>query len=493
MTPRKAPKAAAIYCRISQDGEGSGLGVKRQEEDCRKLAKHNGWPVAQVYVDNDLSAFSGKRRPSYEAMLDDLRNGRLDALIAYNTDRLTRQPRELEDVIDLAEQAQFKMATCQGDIDLATEDGRFMARITGAYNRKESEAKSRRIRRKHEELARDGKHPGSWAMLGYEYDVEKQQLRQVRSQAAIVKRIFQMYADGAGLREIARWVEDRGTVGVRDRKRWTHGAITRILDNPTYAGMRRFHGELFEGTNFNPIVSKELWQRVSMLRAADKAKSPAANREGKGTSLLSGVIYCTCGQPMWRDTYKSHDERSYYVCRRSARKRWGDCREGGVSALRAERVVTQELIEAAAEPYATALASRSKSSLPIEKMKDDDVELHIARTEAKLDRLLESGLEKIGPDVAKRVQRKAETLQTELDALRSQRVQTEADGIRRRRRAVDIDELRKRLTSLPKIWEAATTRERNQLLRLAIERVTVSGTGRPKNLSVEWADWLAAS
>jgi site-specific DNA recombinase len=135
--PRKPtaarPRASAIYCRISDDGEGSGLGVKRQEQDCKQLAEHRGWPVAQVYIDNDISAFSDKkRRPAYENMLDDLRAGHRDALIVYNTDRLTRQPRELEDILDLYQKhgVQF-MATCQGDIDLNTEDGRTMARVTG--------------------------------------------------------------------------------------------------------------------------------------------------------------------------------------------------------------------------------------------------------------------------------------------------------------------------------------------------------------------------
>lgn len=69
------PEAAAVYCRISKDSDGQGLGVERQQELCEQLAEEKGWQVAEVYVDSDLSAYSGKARPAYERMLADLEAG----------------------------------------------------------------------------------------------------------------------------------------------------------------------------------------------------------------------------------------------------------------------------------------------------------------------------------------------------------------------------------------------------------------------------------
>jgi DNA invertase Pin-like site-specific DNA recombinase len=77
--------------------------VQRQVEDCRKLASERGWVVAEEYVDNDVSAYSGKRRPSYQRMLADMAAGERDAVIVYNLDRLHRQPAELEDFVTLCE------------------------------------------------------------------------------------------------------------------------------------------------------------------------------------------------------------------------------------------------------------------------------------------------------------------------------------------------------------------------------------------------------
>src|SRR5207244_3099370 len=128
-----APVRAGVYARISSDREGDGLGVARQIEDCERLAERKGWPVAARYVDDDVSAWSGKRRPEYARMLADLETGTIDGLLVYDQDRLHRQPSELESFIDLCKRRGLTYVTSvSGDIDLTTPDGQFQARILGA-------------------------------------------------------------------------------------------------------------------------------------------------------------------------------------------------------------------------------------------------------------------------------------------------------------------------------------------------------------------------
>ncbi|MFL6185088.1 MAG: recombinase family protein, partial [Actinomycetes bacterium] len=114
------PIPAAIYCRISRARNGELLGVERQEPPCRRLVEGLGWTVSRVYVDNDLSAYHERRRPGYEAMLADVRAGRARAIVAWAADRLTRKPRENEDLIDLTEAHGVQLATATGAIDLGT-------------------------------------------------------------------------------------------------------------------------------------------------------------------------------------------------------------------------------------------------------------------------------------------------------------------------------------------------------------------------------------
>src|SRR6266480_3766265 len=89
-----------IYCRISEDREGAGLGVADQEADCRELAGELGLEVVAVFSDNDRSAYSSKPRPGYEDMLRMIAAGTVSAVLAWHTDRLHRSPTELENYIN---------------------------------------------------------------------------------------------------------------------------------------------------------------------------------------------------------------------------------------------------------------------------------------------------------------------------------------------------------------------------------------------------------
>ncbi len=153
--------AAALYVRISQDRAGDELGVKRQREDCEKLAKARGWEVGEVYTDDDRSAFSGKPRPAYEAMMTAIETGTVNAVVAWHPDRLHRSPVELERFIDVINAAGVEVATVQaGEFDLGSAAGRMVARVVGAVARHESEQKSERIRRQREQMALDGRPHG---------------------------------------------------------------------------------------------------------------------------------------------------------------------------------------------------------------------------------------------------------------------------------------------------------------------------------------------
>ena len=468
------------------------MGVRRQEEDCRELADRRGWPVTAIYVDNDVSAYSGKVRPQYRQMLQDIRDGVVDGVIVWHLDRLHRRPKELEEFFEICDQVALKhMASVSGDIDLSTDDGRFHARILGAVARKESDDKSRRIKRKHVELARDGQHLGGVGVpLGYSYDAATKELSIIPQEAEIVRLVFDRFLDGWGLRQIAREVEERGVVGKRGRKRWTNGAITKILDNPTYAGFRHYRGEFTEG-KWEALISREQWDQACSLREAARAASPSQNRKGKGKALLSNLLTCECGAAMWRDSYASNDARSAYKCSRSRTKKWGDCTAGGISALRAERMIEEAFLRRVARPFREQVQEKPRSSLvegSTTRRSGPDEELR--RIEQQMERLIELSLDAPGPLAARKFNEKAEQLESRRKELLRGRSLRVAAGIEDRRRLDGIKELRARIGDLPTIWQHAISEERNMFLRLAIDKVSVYGPGRPKKIRLAWADWL---
>ena len=112
---RDFPRRAAMYLRVSLDATGEHLAVDRQRADCLRIIRERGWTLTQEYVDNSVSASKRTvRRPSYDRMVQDYDAGLFDALVCWDLDRLTRQPRQLEDWIERAEERGLVITTANG-------------------------------------------------------------------------------------------------------------------------------------------------------------------------------------------------------------------------------------------------------------------------------------------------------------------------------------------------------------------------------------------
>src|SRR6478672_284058 len=159
---------AAIYTRISEDQTGERLGVTRQLDDCVALAGRVDWDVVNHFDDNDISAFNGKTRPGFEALLDAMKTGRVDALICWHTDRLYRSMKDLERLIEIADAARIQIRTVNGgDLDLSNSSGRMLARILGSVARQESEHKGERQRAANVQRAATGRWQTANRPFGY--------------------------------------------------------------------------------------------------------------------------------------------------------------------------------------------------------------------------------------------------------------------------------------------------------------------------------------
>lgn len=284
--------SAAIYCRISRDAEGTALGVTRQRKDCEALVSGKGWEVADLYIDDDISAFSGKVRPEYRRMLDDLKNGVADTVVAWHPDRLHRSPRELEDFIDLVDSVGASVVTCTaGDYNLSTPDGRLTARITGSVARKESEDKSRRARRKQLELAEAGKVSGGGVRpFGFEPDrvtVRPDEAELLRDAARRVLAGDSLYAI----------VKDWTAAGVATSTGvpWSTTSLKSTLVRHRIAGLRAHHGAVVATAVWDAILDRPTWERVrAVLTDPARRRNPVVR-----SYLLTGVLRCgVCGHPL---------------------------------------------------------------------------------------------------------------------------------------------------------------------------------------------------
>ena len=161
---------ATIYAESCQDREGAGLGVGTQEADCRELAESLGATVVAVHTDNDVSAYSGKPRPGYRAVLAMIDRGEVDVVLVWHTDRLHRSPIELEDYINRCEPHGVRTHTVKGGVlDLASASGLMVARMHGTIARYEVDHARERMSRAKLRSAQAGTWKGGRRPFGYEH------------------------------------------------------------------------------------------------------------------------------------------------------------------------------------------------------------------------------------------------------------------------------------------------------------------------------------
>ncbi|HMS48858.1 recombinase family protein [Candidatus Microthrix sp.] len=199
------PIHAAIYLRISLDREMDGLAIERQRKDCEAIASQKGWDVVDEYVDQSKSATSKtKKRPAYDKLVSDYAAGKFSAIICWDLDRLTRQPRQLEDWIDAAEDRGLLLVTANGEADLTTDGGRMYSRIKAAVAKSEVERKSARQTRAHRQRAEQGRPPKGVRPLGYGLNGDV-----IPHEGKAVKAIYTAFANGSTLRSITAALSSR--------------------------------------------------------------------------------------------------------------------------------------------------------------------------------------------------------------------------------------------------------------------------------------------
>lgn len=281
----EATRRAIIYARISRDKVGAGLGVERQRDDCRDLARRLGWSVVGVESDNDISAYSGKPRPGYERTLAALVEGEANAVIAWHTDRLHRRTVELERFLDVVEKHGVEVATVQaGPSDLASPTGRMNARIGATMASFEVEHSRERMKRAKAQAARDGKFRGGRRPFGFEADGVT-----IRAdEADVIRESTAAVIAGMSMRSLARRVNESGVMTVTGKPH-TGENLRRILLRGRNAGKIEVGGEIVGDATWPAIVTfDDLLAVRAILCDPARRLSPGSQRRWQG----SGVYVC---------------------------------------------------------------------------------------------------------------------------------------------------------------------------------------------------------
>lgn len=341
-------------------------GRDEQEKDCRTFVESRGGTYVHTYVEPDTSAWKRKRvqlpdgrygyrviRPVFEGALNDLKRGqladgtRIDGLVVYDIDRLTRDNRHLEDAIEVVEHFRRPIIDITGTLDLLTDNGRTVARIVVATNNKQSADTARRVKRKHRALELAGIPTGGRHPFGWQDD--KRTLNE--PEAALIREAAERLRNGAPLAAITADWNNRGLTTPLGH-RWVSQSVKIVFRNPRLCGYRSrnvretdpttgkmsFHVEIVRDADgrpvigqFEPILTVDEWEAVTAL-IGDRTQ--AGRGKNTRTYLLTGTL--RCGKPDCTGklrALKAHGSRVkdpnrfYYTC---AARSNGGC-GGGVS------------------------------------------------------------------------------------------------------------------------------------------------------------------
>ncbi len=313
----------AIYVRISQDRTSERAGVGRQLADTTDLCERNKWAIADVFEDNDVSAADRRKdRPAYRRLIEEVESGRITRIVTWHMDRLYRQIRQLEDLIDLAEKGVLAVETVEGSgYDLNSIEGRKRARqaVTDAIY--ESDKLGWRVARAKDELAREGKPAGGGNRpFGYEPDG----MTVNEPEADALRWVAESLLAGKSMNSIVNELHADGVRGTRGSP-FSVSSLRTLLLRPRIAGLRQHRGEIIGEAAWPAILPRESWERLCAV-----LKDPSRRLKGpRRRYLLSGLARCgVCAGRL--SVSRLPDRPGFtYACRSVPGRRCGKVRVNG--------------------------------------------------------------------------------------------------------------------------------------------------------------------
>nr|BAK53057.1 cassette chromosome recombinase B [Staphylococcus aureus] len=350
------------YIRVSTEKQVMGYSIEGQITQIEQYCQFNGYELVDIYADRGISGKS-MNRPELQRMLNDAKNGKLDCVMVYKTNRLARNTSDLLTIVEELHRQNVEFFSLSERMEVKNSTGKLMLQILASFSEFERNTILENIYNGQHQRALEGYYQGNLP-LGYNNIPDnKKELMINQHEANIVKYIFESYAKGHGYRKIANALNHKGYVTKKGNP-FSISAVTYILSNPFYIGKIQFakykdwNDKRRKGLNDNPVVadgkhspiiSQELWDKVHS-RMKQVSQKPQVH--GKGTNLLTGIIHCPqCGAPMaasnTTNTLKDGTKKRirYYSCSNFRNKGSKVCSANSVRADVIEKYVMDQILE----------------------------------------------------------------------------------------------------------------------------------------------------
>jgi site-specific DNA recombinase len=349
----------AIYTRKSTeeglDQNFNSLDAQRESAEAfvRSQAAE-GWTCLPDRYDDGGFTGGNMDRPALKRLLADVEAGRVDIVVTYKVDRLSRSLLDFARIMATFDARNVSFVSVTQQFNTTSSMGRLTLNILLSFAQFEREIISERTRDKVAATRRKGKWSGGAPVLGYDVDAKAKRLVVNDAEAERVRAIFALYLEHRALLPVVRELDQRGWRG----KVWTtrkgrgqggrvitKTRLQELLTNPLYAGRVRYRGEQFAGEQ-PALVEPATWQQAQDVLAENRRA--ACRRPIRPDALLTGLVRCRpCGCAMTpARVVKCGGRRyAYYVCTGAQKRGWHTCPSKSVSAANLERFVLQQLLE----------------------------------------------------------------------------------------------------------------------------------------------------
>ena len=268
---QEVKKIAGIYIRVStEDQAREGFSLGEQEEKLRQLCEFKEYQIFKVYQDAGISAKDMEHRPGFQQMMDDMRKGKINYIVAYKLDRVTRSVRDLEQLIEELEKYNCYLICERDDVNTSTANGRFFVRMLKVLYQLEIEVVSERTKFGMSGAIKAGHLPGT-CPLGYYRDTDKV-VKLDPNTKGIVRRIFNMYLEGKSYYQIS-CILDEEKVLYPEHNKWTEAAVRTIINNRIYVGdyvrnktSKDASKEEVYPDVVAPIITRAEWEEVQIQK-----------------------------------------------------------------------------------------------------------------------------------------------------------------------------------------------------------------------------------
>ncbi len=314
----------AIYTRkSSEEGlEQDFNSLDAQREACEAYVlsqKHEGWSLLPDLYDDGGYSGGSINRPALQQLMDDVQAGKVDVIVVYKVDRLTRSLADFAKIVEILDAKGVSFVSVTQQFNTTSSMGRLTLNVLLSFAQFEREVTGERIRDKIAASKKKGMWMGGNLPIGYE--AKNRSLVVNDGEAETVRSLFDLYLKLGNVRLVQGEAE---RLGLKSKPRvdsggrgyggtsFSRGAIYKILSNPVYVGEIVHKTERYPGSHL-PIIDRELWEKVQRLLSENAARE-RGQAAAQSPSLLAGLIFDEDGDPLTPTHANNHGRRyRYYV------------------------------------------------------------------------------------------------------------------------------------------------------------------------------------